>query len=179
MPWISVGLVPSMPSRVVSSATMPSISPFEPLFAFVSATSFPTANISFTTPIGPLGLAATTTRLAINGLFFSAVHSSGVKSALPAMCHLRRRKQTAPARSSQWGYAPAACMAVLPAEWRRSPSVLRGAVEVVMRLDEADGPRRRAHHDRVGHCPAAHVSHAGEVVAWRDAGGSAHHHARG
>src|SRR5262249_52763103 len=162
MPWISVGFVPSMPSRVVNSATMPSTSAFEPPFAFVSATSFPTANISFTTPSGPLGLAATTTRLAIRGLFLSAVHSSGVKSAFPAMWHLRARKQNRSPGRSQWGCGR---------------SVLGRAVEMVVRLDETDGAGRRPHHDRVGHRPPAHVPHPGEVVARRDPRGSTHHHA--
>src|SRR5262245_12315257 len=57
--------------------------------------SLPTANISLITPTGPLGLAATTAKVAIIGLLQICAHSSGVKSVLDAISHLLR-KESAP-----------------------------------------------------------------------------------
>src|SRR5262249_27733823 len=148
LPWISVGFTFSMFSRAVRSVTTASTRGLAAPFAFVSATSLPTANISSSTPIGPLGLAATTTRLLINGLLSTCVHSSGVKSWFPAMSYLRGN-----------------C------------SVFVSPIEVVMRLDEAHRARRRAHDDGIRHGAAANVAHAGEVVSGRHAGGGTHHHA--
>src|SRR5262245_35775815 len=63
--------------------------------------------------------------------------------------------------------------------WAPSSSVFRLAVEVVVRLDEAYGARRRAHDHRVGDRATADVSHAGEIVAGCHTGCRTHHHARG
>src|SRR4029077_345964 len=83
-----------------------------------------------------------------------AGHGTGSSSTLRAT-----RSSSPPARDRNTG---------------RSRLVSRFPIEAVVRLDEAHRAGRRAHDDRVRHCPALHVADPAKVVARRDAGRRAH-----
>src|SRR5215831_3826204 len=72
-------------SGVSRSATSAFTRVLEAPWSLTSASVWPTANISLTTPNGPLGLAATTTSPAVNGARRITFHSSVVKFAFASM----------------------------------------------------------------------------------------------
>src|SRR5262245_48378426 len=72
-------------SAVSRSATTAFTRGLEAPWSLTSASVWPTANISLTTPKGPLGLAATTSSPAVNGARRITFHSSVVKLVFASM----------------------------------------------------------------------------------------------